>query len=114
MEDKQLFTTLDALKSKDKKGAAVQLLSGLDTQAQDEVLQKSGVASPTQAVSDKLWRIIIGTVSAVLGVAALSIIYAVVFKGKTADNLQVVLLIFTSTMTFITGVFVPSPTQKNK
>jgi hypothetical protein len=114
MDNKQIFTSLDTLKPNDKKDAAIKLLSDLSPQAKSQVLQQSGVEPPSQTVADIIWKIIIWTVAAVLILTAASIVYAVVFKGKTADTMQIVLTIFTSTMTFLTGVFVPSPTQKGK
>ncbi len=86
----------------------------LDAKKQEKIIKENKLESPTQKVTDHLWKVALWTIATVFGIAAASIIYAVVIKGMAANELQIVLTIFTSTLAFITGVFVPSPTQKNQ
>lgn len=109
----QVLEQFDALHSSSHKVAvATQVMSKLTPSQQSSVLQQAGVEQPDQSTANLLWRVVIWTMAGVLGVTALSIVYAVVVKHETATDLQIVLTIFTSAVTFVTGVFVPSPAQK--
>lgn len=110
---KALLESIKGLpQSGDRKKIAEVALGSLNADEQAAVAVEVGMTYPSKEVSNFLWGVLIITLAVVLGATAIGILVAVTVFGKTADNLQIVLTVFTSTLAFITGLFVPSPTQK--
>lgn len=93
-----------------------QLYQGLSPQEQQHV---SGVQSPGQVVSDRIWLIIVTSFACVLLGAFLSLaanVFLAMFRVQAptdSANLQLLLTMFTSAVGFLAGLLVPSPARNN-
>jgi hypothetical protein len=83
---------------------ATEAFQKLDSEAQKTVLQRSGIGSPGQATANKLWTIAIIIIG---GALVLSVIALVAGWGDTKSTL----LVFTTSIGALTGLFAPSPLQ---
>lgn len=81
----------------------------------DDSMQKniSNLSQPTQQVNDKIWLIVIISFSFVMVVAAIVLSYSVIKNlGPNVDR-GIILAIFTSMVGFLSGLFSPSPVNRN-
>jgi hypothetical protein len=102
------------LEASDKKEVAIGILNRLDNHTRNDVIQQSGLGAPDQRYIDNIWLIVVGAIALILILTTLGLIYAVVFAGKNAGDVQVVVTLFTAAIGFLGGLFVPSPSQNNK
>ena len=119
---------------KTKLDALVGSLDTADTVAWQELGAKLGEAAPTTAkkpfakaakkaaaglpvdlpTSSRLWYIAVGTFAFVMIVAVIGLTVGVFMKGSEVPMVksEVLLAIFTASVGFLGGVFVPSPVEK--
>ena len=109
--DSKTLDEMDALNDDQKKKLLVQMLNSLSPGDRNEVVNSTGFGEPGRKTRDAIWLIVMITFALVLLVAAGSLVYGVVFLQRTADNVQVVLTIFTAVVGFLAGLLSPSPLQ---
>jgi len=108
---KAVSDELENLSDDQKKKLLVQMLNGLSPRDRKDVANNAGVGEPDGKTRNAIWLIVMITFALVLVVTAGSLVYGVVFLQRTADNVQVILTIFTTVVGFIAGLFSPSPLQ---
>src|SRR6266571_5180404 len=112
MRRKPMVANLDTISSSvgrldtdQKKNLAVEAISSLDAAGKNEVATRAGIlAPPSQVPTNIIWLVIVMAFAFVLVVAAGALVYGVVFLQRTADNVQVVLTVFTSVVGFLAGL----------
>jgi hypothetical protein len=108
-----ITNTLDTLSTEQKKDAVVQAIGTFNKDDQSEIAVRAGLGAPDRVSTNMIWLIIITAFTIILVVSTCSLVYGVVFLQRTADNVQVVLTIFTSVVGFLAGLLSPSPMQKS-
>lgn len=66
---------------------------------------------PDQRTSDTLWLIVITTLALILVGSFLTLAVSVFISLPTGDGRQIILTIFTTSTSFLAGLFVTSPFQ---
>jgi hypothetical protein len=109
------MTTLNSLDMPAKKDVTVSTLASLDDASKKDVAARAGAISPpSQPMANVIWILIVtGFVLVLIGSSTLLLI-GVIFLGKTADNVQVVVTVFTAVVAFLAGLVTPSPTQSTR
>jgi hypothetical protein len=105
---------LDKLDNNQKKDLAVKTLGTLPEGDKGEVANRSGLGLPSQGPTDIIWLVVVIALALILVATSGALVYGVVFLQRTADNVQIILTIFTTVVGFIAGLLTPSPLQTNK
>jgi hypothetical protein len=93
----------------------VSQFKSLPPNVQEQVVQLSGISAASQKVSDRIWLIVIATLSAILAGAFVALAIGMFFPIKdSAVKPELVFAIFTSIVGFLGGVFAPSPLRKTQ
>ncbi|HLX39959.1 MAG TPA: hypothetical protein VKR42_05475 [Ktedonobacteraceae bacterium] len=112
------FATLEAvlpnMSNEQKKEVAVKVLSPLPNDAKTEIAAQSGFPLPSREPTDIIWLVVIISFAVILIVVAGALVFGVIFLQRTADNVQIILTIFTTEVAFLAGLLSPSPMQGNK
>lgn len=102
-----------ALGDQERKDLAVKLLGSLNESDKSAVATSAGLKL-SDGVANIIWLVLIITLAFILIASVASLIYGVIFLQRSADNVQVVVTVFTAVIGFITGLLTPGPTQKSK
>ena len=107
-------TALNSLDMNAKKDVTATALNSLDMNAKKDVATRAGISSPNQTTTNTIWLFIVIGFVFVFVVASTFLIIGVAILGKKADDVQVVLTIFTAVVGFLAGLLTPSPAQGTK
>jgi hypothetical protein len=105
---------MDSLNTNQKKDLAVKTINDLSANDKNDVANRTGLGPPSKRPTDAIWLIIVIAFVFIAIISASSITYGVVFLQRTADNVQIVLTIFTTVAGFVVGLVSPSPIPANK
>ncbi len=104
-------TALNSLDMNAKKDVTATALNSLDDASKKDVATRAGISSPNQTTTNTIWLFIVIGFVFVFVVASTFLIIGVAILGKKADDVQVVLTIFTAVVGFLAGLLTPSPAQ---
>ncbi|HEX6552162.1 MAG TPA: hypothetical protein VF026_05325 [Ktedonobacteraceae bacterium] len=107
-------TALNSLDMNTKKDVTATALNSLDDASKKDVATRAGISSPNQTTTNTIWLFIVIGFVFVFVVASTFLIIGVTILGKKADDVQVVLTIFTAVIGFLAGLLTPSPAQGTK
>ena len=89
-------------------------VNNLPPQVKNQVAKNTGLGGPGQGVTNYIWVIVVTAFVVLLLGAAAFLTSGVIFLGKKADDVQVVITVFTAAITFLGGLFSPSPVGGSK
>ncbi len=101
-------TALNSLDMNAKKDVTATALNSLDDASKKDVATRAGISSPNQTTTNTIWLFIVIGFVFVFVVASTFLIIGVAILGKKADDVQVVLTIFTAVVGFLAGLLMKS------
>jgi Flp pilus assembly protein TadB len=99
---------LESLDVNAKKDVTASALNSLDVNAKKDVARSAGLSSPNEKTSNLIWLSIVIAFVVVFVVASTFLTIGVTILGKKADDVQVVLTIFTAVVAFFAGILTPT------